>query len=292
MEIVTTAADMGRQAARARGAGHRIGFVPTMGALHAGHLALLAAARARTDFLVASVFVNPTQFGPHEDLARYPRPLATDQAACAASGVDVFYGPSRAAMYAPDHSVYVQEDVLARHLCGPHRPGHFRGVLTVVAQLFHDVQPDVAVFGQKDAQQARLIQRMVRDLHFRVAVLIAPTVREPDGLALSSRNQYLSPAERQRARCLSAALTEAEARYAGGALDARACCTAMRAQCMAGDLPVVVEYAEAVDLQCLAPVDTLTDGTLLALCVRIGTTRLIDNVILGRGRVAPSFGLI
>ncbi|MCE9615001.1 MAG: pantoate--beta-alanine ligase [Lentisphaerae bacterium] len=277
---------------RVRGMGQRIALVPTMGALHAGHATLLRAARAQADKLVASIFVNPTQFGPLEDFDRYPRQLDADQAVCREAGVDMLFCPPREDMYAGDHSVYVVEGRLTRGLCGPHRPGHFRGVLTVVAQLFNMVQPAVAMFGQKDAQQARLIQRMVRDLHMPVRVLIAPTVREADGLALSSRNRYLTEDERRRACALSQALRLGEGAYQRGVRDADEVCRQMRKHCETVAAPVAIDYVEAVDFERLEPVRTLADGVLLAMAARIGGTRLIDNILLGRERILGAFDLV
>ncbi len=292
MQVLSSPTEVAALSLNMRRLGKRVAFVPTMGALHAGHLALIEAAKRHGDWVVVSIFVNPTQFGPAEDFGRYPRPLEADRQTCEAGGVDLLFTPSREDVYAPDHSVYVVEGNLTRGLCGPHRPGHFRGVLTVVAILLNIALPDVAIFGQKDAQQARLIQRMVRDLRMATRILIAPTVREQDGLALSSRNQYLTEEERCRACVLSEALRLAESCYAAGDRDAVQVCARMRARCEAVVPASAVEYIEAVDFEGLAPVTTLADGTLLALCVRVGKTRLIDNVILGRPHMAAAYGLL
>jgi pantoate--beta-alanine ligase len=243
-------------------------------------VSLFRKAREAADVVAASLFVNPTQFGPGEDYERYPADAERDERLCRNEGVDLLFRPTVREMYAPGHSVYVEEGELASGLCGARRPGHFRGVLTVVAKLFHIVQPDVAVFGQKDAQQVRLVLRMVRDLDFPLRVEVAPTVREPDGLALSSRNVYLSPAERRRAVCLSEALRWAERLYAQGVRSTADIVREMRERIAGGDPPVDVEYIEAVDWETLKPVGHAAGETLIALAVRIGRTRLIDNAIL------------
>lgn len=269
--------------ARARqAAGERIACVPTMGCLHAGHLSLVARARAAAERVVLTLFVNPTQFGPGEDFAAYPRDVAHDRDCCEAAGVDVLFLPAAAAMYAPDHSVYVVEESLSSGLCGASRPGHFRGVCTVVAKLFNCVLPRVALFGRKDAQQAAIVRRMVRDLNFPVEVLVAPIVREPDGLALSSRNLRLAPDERRAALGLSRALGEALRAYDAGQRDAAALCDRMRAGMAAHGLRV--DYVAAVAADTLTPVDALADGVLLALAAYAGSIRLIDNALLGVDR--------
>jgi pantoate--beta-alanine ligase len=265
----------------ARAAGHAVGFVPTMGYLHEGHLSLVDHARARAGFVVMSVFVNPLQFGPTEDLARYPRDLPRDLAMAASRGVDLVFAPDVAEMYPggePRVSVVADEEMAGR-LCGASRPGHFRGVLTVVAKLFGIVRPDVAVFGQKDWQQATLIRRMAADLELGVEIDVAPIVREADGLALSSRNAYLSADERARALALSRALGRARALYDAGEGDAGA----LRAALWAGlDVPgVEPEYAEVVDGATLQPVHRAAPGAVLAVAARVGRTRLIDNALLG-----------
>ena len=268
---------------RARREGRRVGLVPTMGDLHAGHESLIARARAESDRCVVSLFVNPTQFGPGEDLAAYPRRPLEDAGRCRALGVDVLFMPPPEEVYAPDHTVVVDESRLSARLCGAHRPGHFRGVLTVVAKLFNLVQPAVAYFGQKDAQQCVLIRRMVRDLNIPVEIRVLPTVREPDGVAMSSRNRYLSEAERRRARCLSEALALAQRLAAGGERSSRVLLERMRAHCLEGEPAVDIDYVEAVDPDTLAPVDEVRAGTLIALAVRIGRARLIDNAIIESG---------
>jgi pantoate--beta-alanine ligase len=280
MEILRTVSDMQAVSRRAQQAGHRIGFVPTMGFLHDGHLSLMRLARESTDVLVVSLFVNPTQFGPGEDLDQYPRDFERDAKLCESCGVDVLFFPSVDEMYAQDSSVYVDENLLSEGLCGASRAGHFRGVLTVVAKLFNMVMPDVAVFGQKDAQQAALIRRMVRDLNYPIDVVVAPIVREPDGLAMSSRNTYLSPEERSQALWISKALKHAEALVAAGTISRATVEDAMRVLLNAEAPMVEVEYIAIVAGDTLAPVDQAGPGTLLAVAARVGKTRLIDNVLL------------
>ena len=264
-----------------RGEGRRIGLVPTMGYLHEGHLSLVRLARARADVVIVSLFVNPIQFGPREDFNRYPRDFARDEKLCREAGVDLLFHPEPADMYAPDHSVYVEETKLGSGLCGAARPGHFRGVTTVVLKLFHITGADVAVFGEKDAQQVRVIRRMVRDLNVPVEIVSGPTCREPDGLAMSSRNTLLAASERREAVCLRRALDRAEQLYAAGERRADALVAAMR-EVVAAAPSAVVDYIEVVDDESLAPVRELTAPALVALAVKFPSTRLIDNTVLGR----------
>lgn len=265
--------------AGARRRGHSVALVPTMGALHAGHASLLRAARQETGFVVASIFVNPTQFGPGEDFGRYPRVLEADLELCGREKVDLVFVPDAEKMYPPDFCTHVEVHGLADGLCGASRPGHFRGVATVVLKLFHIVGPDVAYFGQKDAQQTRIVQQMVRDLDLTVRIRVCPIVREPDGLALSSRNRYLDPDQRRRARILSQALAEARARIEGGERDAAAV-RRLLLERVAAVPGALLDYAEAVDARTLRPVDELTGEILLALAVQFGETRLIDNELI------------
>ena len=279
MDIIRSIEAMQGYAGIQRRAGRRIGFVPTMGCLHAGHLSLVEQARAVSDRVVVSIFVNPIQFLPGEDFAAYPRPVEVDERLCREAGVDVLFYPDPERMYAPDHSVYVEETRLTDGLCGASRPGHFRGVTTVVAKLFNMVQPDVAVFGEKDAQQLRVIRRMVRDLNIPVRVLAGPIVRESDGLAMSSRNRYLSPDERKDALCLRCALDRAEALVREGQRSMPVLREAILA--VLGGVPAArVDYVECVDDESLEPVARLERPVLVALAVRIGRTRLIDNTVL------------
>jgi pantoate--beta-alanine ligase len=262
-------------------------LVPTMGALHAGHLALVDRARreAGSRGLVAvSIFVNPTQFGPHEDLSKYPRPLRRDLELCRRHGVDLVFHPDAASMYVPDASMSVDETLLSAGLCGAARPGHFRGVCTVVAKLFNIVRPEAAIFGRKDYQQLAIIQRMVRDLNFPVRIVAHETVREPDGLALSSRNVYLTPEQRAQAPALRRALLQAAADARAGERDpARLRHGIVRA--LTQEAPLArVDYMEMVDAENLQPAALRPNGeaVLLAAAIFFGKTRLIDNILLPR----------
>jgi pantoate--beta-alanine ligase len=269
-----------RQAVRqARARNLRVGLVPTMGALHAGHESLIAAARRETGFVVVSIFVNPTQFGPTEDLDRYPRPLSQDLQRCGRLGVDLVFHPEPATMYPPGYRTYVEVTGLQDELEGASRPGHFRGVATVVLKLFNQVQPDRAYFGQKDAQQARIIQQLVRDLDVPVEVVVCPTVREADGLALSSRNQYLDATQRRAAPVLYRALQEAQTRAEAGERDALVL-RQLLADRIAETAGATLDYAAVVDADTLAPLTRLDRPALLALAVKFGNTRLIDNLQL------------
>lgn len=259
--------------------GRRIGLVPTMGALHEGHRSLMRAARAGCDVVVVSIFVNPTQFGPGEDFTAYPRPIGADLAACEAEGVDVVFVPPVAEVYDPDAVTQVTVSRLTEPLCGAHRPGHFDGVTTVVAKLFNMVRPDAAYFGQKDAQQAAVIRKMTRDLRFPIEIVVCPTVREPDGLALSSRNAYLSAAERQQALSLSAALHWAEAAIRSGQRDVAILQAGMRERITSAG-PCTIDYIEIVDADELRPRPRVAGRCLIALAVRIGKARLIDNTVV------------
>ena len=259
----------------------RLGLVPTMGFLHEGHLSLVRRARAECDAVAASIFVNPTQFGPNEDLARYPRDEARDLALLEREGVALVFAPQPAEMYPPGFGVSIAPGPVAARLEGEVRPGHFAGVATVVAKLFNIVQPSAAYFGQKDAQQAAVIRTLVRDLNIPVELVIAPTVREPDGLAMSSRNSYLGPAERAAALVLFKALSAAKARFEAGERDAEALRRAMRAVIAAEPL-AKADYVSVADPASLDELDRVGPaGALASLAVRIGTTRLIDNVLLG-----------
>jgi pantoate--beta-alanine ligase len=265
------------RAARARGA--RVGLVPTMGALHEGHASLLRAARADGGLVVASIFVNPTQFGPTEDFSQYPRPLERDLEICRREGVGLVFTPSAAEMYPAGFATTVRVARMTEKMCGAFRPGHFDGVCTVVAKLLAIVRPDTAYFGEKDAQQVAVVRRMVADLDLGAEIRGCPTVREPDGLAMSSRNAYLSPAERQKALALSRSLAEAREAVLAGERDAGRLAAQVRQR---------LEAAEGVDLQYVAVVDPDTledlgrvgDRVLVAAAAKVGATRLIDNVVL------------
>ncbi len=279
MHYLQTANDVRSHLKPLRDAGLTIGLVPTMGALHEGHRSLIRAAREVSDRVVVSLFVNPTQFGPGEDFERYPRPLEADLQACREEGVDLVWTPSVEDIYPSEEATRVTVHRLTDGLCGPHRPGHFEGVATVVAKLFNVVLPDVAVFGQKDAQQAAVIRRMVRDLLLPIEIRVCPIVREPDGLALSSRNVYLSPAQREQARSLSAALFAAREAVAAGQRDADSLRVMIRDR-IAGAGPCTIDYVDVVDAERLEPLTTLRGRCLIAVAVRIGGTRLIDNVLV------------
>jgi len=260
--------------------GRRIAVVPTMGALHEGHLALLRAARGQADVVILTIFVNPTQFGPNEDLGKYPRDEAGDLKKARRAGIDLAFCPEPAAMYLPGAQTFVEVRALSQPLCGASRPGHFAGVATVVAKLFHITQPHVAVFGEKDYQQLAIIRRMARDLDFAVEIASVPIVREPDGLAMSSRNAYLSPEQRLAARSLSAGLAAAEHAFAGGERRAAALIAAARAPIEAA-AETRIDYGELRDAEELTAITDVERPAVLALAVFVGTTRLIDNRVLG-----------
>ena len=263
-----------------RRTGSGIALVPTMGALHEGHLALVDRARERAACVVMSLFVNPLQFGPNEDFARYPRDLEGDARLAETRGVDFLFAPQPAELYRGARAVSVVPTSLASRWDGASRPGHYTGVLTVVAKLFNIVQPDVAVFGQKDIQQATLIHAMARDLDFPIRILIAPTVREPDGVALSSRNAYLRPTDRKRARLLSRALFAMRDAFDGGERSGAAL-EAIGREIVGEEPKVNVEYLAVMDAETLEPAAVATARSIAAIAAHIGKTRLIDNVILG-----------
>jgi len=279
MKILSRAVDTRSEVRAAKLQGKRVGFVPTMGALHDGHISLIRAAKSHSNFVVASIFVNPTQFGPNEDLAKYPRPFDTDRQKLEAERVDLLFTPSIEEMYPTGAVTFVAAEGISDRLDGRSRPGHFRGVTTVVAKLFHIVEPDVVFFGQKDAAQAAIIKRMVRDLMFPVEIVVARIVRESDGLALSSRNAYLSPAERKQATVLSRALHEVERRYGAGERNS-ARLTETAREVFAGEPSVRVDYIEIVDRDTLEAVADASTGNLVAVAAFVGTTRLIDNIVL------------
>jgi len=263
----------------ARRAGKRLGFVPTMGALHAGHLSLVRAARAACDVVAASIFVNPTQFGPTEDLANYPRTFDRDRELLAKEGVELLFVPSVEEMYPAGAVTWVTVDGLSDKLDGRSRPGHFRGVTTVVAKLFHVVEPDAAFFGEKDAAQVAIIRRMVRDLNFPVEIVACPIVRENDGLAMSSRNAYLDPQQRKQALVLHRSLMRVKEMWEGGERSAEKLLAVGREE-FAAEKSVRLDYFEIVDPDSLDPVGTAGTGTLIAVAAFVGTTRLIDNIRL------------
>ena len=280
--LCTTIADLRTALVPLRATGRSIGFVPTMGALHEGHLTLMRRARERNDFVVVSIFVNPTQFSPGEDFARYPRDLDADARLCASVGVELIFAPEVEEMYPPGDSTWVEvTGPLVEGLCAPHRPGHFRGVTTVCARLFNIVQPDRAYFGEKDYQQLRVIIQMVRDLKFPLEIVPVPTVREASGLAMSSRHAYLTPDERAAAAVLSRALQSAQEAYEAGERDPAAL-ERRAVEVIHSEPRARLQYAEARDAETLTRIATAAHPVVLALAVLIGRTRLIDNVVLGR----------
>lgn len=279
MKVVESLAGMKALARGWRTAGRTIGFVPTMGYLHEGHLSLVRESKDRAAVTVVSIFVNPTQFGPNEDFRKYPRDLAKDTAFLEKAGVDVLFYPAAAEVYPPGYRTYAEVTGLQDRLCGRSRPGHFRGVVTVVLKLFEIVRPDLAFFGAKDAQQVLIIRRMARDLDLDVEVVTCPIVREPDGLAMSSRNTYLGPEERKAALALSTGLRWAERAVAAGERDAARLVAGIRAVLEAEPL-ARIDYVEAVDPETLEPVAEVRGEVLVALAVFMGSTRLIDNVRL------------
>jgi pantoate--beta-alanine ligase len=271
-----------RTLAEARGERKKLGrlaLVPTMGALHAGHVSLIEAAKKRAPHVAVSVFVNPTQFGPREDYSKYPRPLEADLAKCEQAGVDMVFNPPAEQMY-PEGEPQVVVDLpdLTTVLEGKHRPGHFKGVCQVVAKLFNVVRPDVACFGQKDYQQLRVIQAMVEALNFPVDVIGCPTLRDPDGLAMSSRNQYLSPQDRERGLSISRALLLADGEVKAGVKQTNRLLASMTRTLLEKHLSI--DYVAAVDPQTVKPVEVITGPTVLAVAARVGNTRLIDNRVV------------
>lgn len=282
METITSVAEMQQRATAARDAGKTISFVPTMGFLHQGHASLLREGRAQSDLLVLSIFVNPTQFGVGEDFESYPRDLQQDSEIAAQSGVDIIFAPTAGEMYPQGYQTYINVETVSLPLCGASRPGHFRGVTTVVAKLFNIVKPSQAFFGEKDFQQLTVIRRMVRDLNMDVKIVGMPTVREDDGLAKSSRNTYLSPEERSAALCLSRSLAAVSDLYRSGETNV----VRLREELLNilnSESLARIDYAEFRDGDSLEEVGQADDRTVVALAVRIGTTRLIDNTMIGRG---------
>ena len=277
MRLVHTVAEMKKIVGDILKSGKSIGFVPTMGYLHKGHLSLVEAARKENDVVIVSIFVNPTQFGPNEDYNRYPRDLERDLRLLEPIGVDYVFNPSVEEMYPAMYSTYVEEVELSKYLCGASRPGHFRGVCTVVTKLFNIVKPTKAYFGQKDAQQFRVLRRMVRDLNMDVEMIEMPIVREEDGLAMSSRNVYLSPEERKEATRLYKSLLKAKELIESGERDVQ---KIKREMLKILDHPLLkVDYVEIVDEETLRPVEKIERKVIVALAVFVGKARLIDNMI-------------
>jgi pantoate--beta-alanine ligase len=280
-QVLRTVSEVKAWAEALRREGRRLALVPTMGYLHEGHLSLMREGRRRADVVAASIFVNPTQFGPKEDLGRYPRDFEGDLAKCASAGVDAVFAPEAGAMYPPGYQTYVDVTEVSKGMCGDRRPGHFRGVATIVTQLLCLFRPEVALFGEKDYQQLQVIKALNRDLHLGVEILGMPTVREADGLAMSSRNAYLSPEERRRALAISRGLGAAQALCRSGTRGAAALTDAVRRELRAADLRE--DYVELVDAERLTPLAEVQPGQLARLLVAAfcGATRLIDNQPVG-----------
>jgi pantoate--beta-alanine ligase len=279
MKIAGTIESVRHLVKAARIAGRKIALVPTMGALHIGHISLMEAAAKECEFVVVSIFVNPTQFGPGEDFEKYPRPIEQDLEICKKAGVDVVFNPTPDVMYGPESLTLVTVDKLTEPLCGRFRPAHFRGVTTVCTKLFNIVLPDVAYFGQKDAQQAIVIKRMAADLNMPLEIVVCPTVREKDGLAVSSRNKYLSEQERKEAAKIYKSLSKANEMVEAGVTDASQIIAQMRfilEQIKGGR----IEYVEIVDAETLESADKLTGKVLAAVAVKLGPARLIDNILM------------
>ncbi len=280
MEVLRTVAEVRQRSREQHSKGKTVGLVPTMGALHAGHASLICAARAACEFVAVSIFVNPTQFGPNEDYSRYPRTFDADCKLAGAEGADVVFAPSVEELYPAGAATFVEVEGLSERLDGKSRPGHFRGVATVVAKLMIAAEADRAFFGQKDAAQVAVLRRMVQDLRLATEIVVCPIVREMDGLALSSRNIYLSAAERKQALTLSRAVHQIEAKVAAGERRASALIEAAR-QSFAAEPAIRVDYIELVNWATLELVEAAASGTLFAVAAWVGETRLIDNAILG-----------
>jgi len=279
MKVARTIESVRRLVKVTQSAGKKIGFVPTMGALHTGHLSLIEAARKDCDFVVVSIFVNPTQFGPSEDFKKYPRPIEADLKMCRKAGVDLVFVPAPKAMYPGENLTWVDVEKLSEPLCGKFRPGHFRGVATVCAKLFNIVLPDIAYFGQKDAQQAIVIKRMVADLNMPLKIVVCPTVREKNGLAMSSRNQYLTAQQKKDAAYIYKSLQKCRQMIRQGNTDAKKIIAEMRKvlkQIPSGK----IQYVSIVDAESLQNIDKVAGKVLAAVTVKIGPTRLIDNILI------------
>jgi pantoate--beta-alanine ligase len=279
MKILETIEATRAASRAAKRSGKRVGLIPTMGALHDGHLSLVRIAKEKADFVAVSIFVNPLQFGPTEDLAKYPRTFERDCELLNKEGVDVVFAPTAVEMYPTPNLTYVNVEGLSERLDGKSRPGHFRGVATVVSKLFHIVEPDIAVFGQKDAAQLAIIRRMVRDLNAPIEIIAGPIVREPNGLAMSSRNAYLDPQQRQQALVLSRVLRRIEEVFAKGEHSSTRLLAAGQ-DVISAERAIRLDYLAAVDPETLEPVDSIARETLIAIAAYVGTTRLIDNIVL------------
>lgn len=279
MKITKTIKQVRKLVKAARSRGKKIGFVPTMGALHIGHISLIEAAAKKCDFVVVSIFVNPTQFGPTEDFGKYPRPLDADLKICRKAGVDVVFVPATEQMYSSENLTWVNVEKLTELLCGRSRPGFFRGVATVCTKLFNIITPDVAFFGQKDAQQAIVIRRMVTDLNMPLKIVVCPTVRQPDGLAVSSRNQYLTQQQKKDAAFIYKSLQKCHQMVDAGITDVLKIVTEMRN--VLNQVPSIhIDYVSIVDAETLQSIDRVVGKVLAAVAVKIGSTRLIDNILV------------
>jgi len=279
MRIIKSIKETADYSRRRHKEGKRIGFVPTMGYLHEGHLSLIRKARKETDVVVVSIFVNPTQFGPREDFKRYPRNFRRDRQLAASCDADLIFYPNAKDMYPECHRTYVNVEEITDNLCGASRPGHFRGVTTVVAKLFNIVQPDIAYFGRKDAQQATVIERMVRDLNMPVKVRVLPTVREKDGLAMSSRNAYLNKRQRQDALVLRQSLLKARVLIKSGEKNSGRIKAVMK-RMISKKRTAKIDYVSIVDIRDLKDVERIKNRVLIALAIKMGPTRLIDNMVV------------
>jgi pantoate--beta-alanine ligase len=279
MEVAKTIESVRNLVKAARSKGKKIGFVPTMGALHIGHISLVEAAVKKCDFVVVSIFVNPTQFGPSEDFEKYPRPLEADLEICIKASVDVVFAPTTEQMYPQENLTWVNVEKLTEQLCGQFRPAHFRGVTTVCAKLFNIVAPDIAFFGQKDAQQAIVIKRMVADLNMPVEIVICPTVRQSDGLAVSSRNQYLTEEQKKDAILIYKSLKKCQEMIKAGVMETQEIVTQMRN--ILNHIPSAnIEYISIVDADTLQSIGQIEGKVLAAVAVKIGSARLIDNILV------------
>jgi len=283
MEIAKTIESVRNLVKAARSQGKKIGLVPTMGALHIGHISLIEAAVKRCEFVVVSIFVNPTQFGPGEDFEKYPRPLDADLEICKKAGVNVVFAPAQEQMYGAENLTWINVEKLTEQLCGQSRPVHFRGVTTVCAKLFNIVEPDIAFFGQKDGQQAIVIKRMVADLNMPLEIAICPTIREPDGLAVSSRNKYLTPEQKKDATLIYKSLQKCRQMIDAGVTDSETIIAEMR-KILSQAPSIKIEYISIVDAETLQTTDLIARQVLAAVAVRIGSARLIDNILVDMRR--------
>jgi pantoate--beta-alanine ligase len=279
MEVAETIESVRAAVKTTRDKGKKIGLVPTMGALHIGHISLIETAAKKCEFVVVSIFVNPTQFGPGEDFEKYPRPIEADLDICRKAGVNLVFAPKPQQMYPKKNLTWVNIEKLTEPLCGKSRPGHFRGVTTICAKLFNIVQPDIAFFGQKDAQQARVIRQMIEDLNMPLEIVVCPTVREPDGLAVSSRNQYLDKQQRQDAAYIYKSLEKCREMINTGEIESRKIIEEMK-RVLQQKSSIKIEYVSIADYETLEAIDRIAGKVLAAIAVRLGPARLIDNILI------------